>query len=154
MMGGLEANLHFRVYAAALMVTWAGCDGRGAEGHDAEELDKMMKNVRRANQAVGKAVGSGAFADAAKQLAIVKQGVDDSREFWVLNKKDDAIKFNKDVIAKIEAAEKLLSAPTPDPAAATAAVKEIGPACRSCHEVYRVRDADNNWVLKPGSIGE
>jgi cytochrome c556 len=135
------------------MVTWAGSMAVAQKVTTPEELDKMMKNVQRANQAVGKAVGSGAFADAAKQLAIVKKGVDDSREFWVLNKKDDAIKFNKDVIAKIEEAEKLLSAPTPDPAAATAAVKQIGPACRSCHEVYRVRDADNNWVLKPGSIG-
>ena len=149
----MEANLHFRVYAAALIVTWAGSMAVAQKVTTPEELDKMMKNVQRANQAVGKAVGSGAFADAAKQLAIVKKGVDDSREFWVLNKKDDAIKFNKDVIAKIEEAEKLLSAPTPDPAAATAAVKQIGPACRSCHEVYRVRDADNNWVLKPGSVG-
>jgi cytochrome c556 len=149
----LEANLHFRVYAAALMVTWAGAMAVAQKVTTPEELDKMMKGVQKANMAVGKAVASGAFADAAKHLAIVKQAVDDSREFWVQNKKDDAIKFNKDVIAKIESAEKLLSAPTPDPAAATAAVKQIGPACRSCHEVYRVRDADNNWVLKPGSIG-
>ena len=35
-----------------------------------------------------------------------------------------------------------------------AAMKQsVGPACRMCHEKYRVRDAENNWVLKPGSIG-
>jgi cytochrome c556 len=136
------------------MVTWAGSMVVAEKVTTPEELDQTMKKVQKANQAVGKAVGSGAFAEAAKQLAIVKQAVDDSREFWILKKKDDAIKFNKDVIAKIEAAEKLLTAPSPDPAAATAAVKEIGPACRSCHEVYRVRDADNNWILKPGSVGD
>jgi cytochrome c556 len=135
------------------MVTWAGSMVVAQKVTTPEELDKMMKNVQKANQAAGKAVQSGAFAEAAKHFAIVKQAVDDSREFWVLNKKDDAIKFNKDVIAKIEAEEKLLSAPTPDAAAATAAYKAIGAACRSCHEVYRVRDADNNWVLKPGSVG-
>ena len=69
------------------------------------------------------------------------------------HKKDDAIKFNRDTIAKIEAAEKLLTASAPDPAVATAAVKEVGGACRSCHEKYRERDADNNWIIKPGSIG-
>jgi cytochrome c556 len=136
------------------MVTWAGSMVMAEKVTTPEELDKTMKKVQQANQAVGKAVGSGAFAEAAKQLATVKQGVDDSREFWVMHKKDDAIKFNKDVIAKIEAAEKLLTAPTPDAPAAVAAVKQIGPACRACHEVYRVRDADNNWVLKPGSIDD
>ena len=99
--------MHFRGYAAALMVTWAGSMAVAQKVTTAEDLDKMMKNVSEPIRQSGKAVGSGAFADAAKQLAIVKQGVDDSREFWVLNKKDDAVKFNKDVIAKIEAAEKL-----------------------------------------------
>lgn len=118
-----------------------------------EDLDKMMKKVQPAMQAAGKAVGSNDFAEAGKQLAIVRQAVDDSRTFWVEHKKEDAIKFNKDTVAKIEEAEKLLASPAPDAAAATAAVKQVGAACRSCHEVYRVRDADNNWVLKPGSIG-
>jgi hypothetical protein len=31
-------------------------------------------------------------------------------------------------------------------------MKEVGGACRSCHGVYRTKDADNNYVLKPGSI--
>ena len=118
-----------------------------------EELDKMMKKVQPAMQAAGKAVGSNAFAEAAKQLAIVRQAVEDSRTFWIEHKKEDAIKFNKETVAKIEEAEKLLTGPAPDAAAATAAVKQVGASCRSCHEVYRVRDADNNWVLKPGSIG-
>jgi hypothetical protein len=135
--GALEANLHFRVFAAALVVTWAG----------------SMKNVQTANQAAGKAIKSGAYADAAKQLAVVKKAVDDSREFWIQHKKDDAIKFNTETVAKIEAAEKVLTGPSPDATAAMEAMKLVGAACRSCHEVYRVRDADNNWVLKPGSIG-
>jgi cytochrome c556 len=141
------------VYAAALMVSWAGSMVVAQKATTQEELDKTMKKVQTANQAAAKAVKSGAYAEAAKQLAVVKQAVDDSREFWVLNKKDDAIKFNKEVIAKIEAAETVLSGASPDATAAMEAMKVIGGACRSCHEVYRVRDADNNWVLKPGSIG-
>ncbi len=145
--------MHFRVYAAALIVTWAGAMVVAQKVSTPEELDKMMKKVQPAMQAAGKAVGSNAFAEAAKHLAIVRQAVDDSRSFWIEHKKEDAIKFNKETVAKIEEAEKLLTGPAPDAAAATAAVKQVGAACRSCHEVYRVRDADNNWVLKPGSIG-
>ena len=40
-----------------------------------------------------------------------------------------------------------------DPAAATAALKEVGASCRACHKVYRATDAEENFILKPGSIG-
>ena len=57
-------------------------------------------------------------------------------------------------VAKLEEVQKMLTAPKPDGAAVMAAMKQsVGPACRMCHEKYRVRDAENNWVLKPGSIG-
>ena len=38
-------------------------------------------------------------------------------------------------------------------AAAGASLKAVGAACRSCHQVYRATDADNNFILKPGSLG-
>ena len=64
------------------------------------------------------------------------------------------IEANKLTVEKIEAVEKMLAAPRPMRQAVMAALKqEVGGACRQCHEKYRVRDAENNWVLKPGSIG-
>jgi cytochrome c556 len=135
------------------MVAWAGSMVIAQKATTPEELDKAMKKVQPAMQATQKAIAANSFAEAAKQLAIVRQVMTDTREFWVLHKKDDALKANADTIAKLEAAEKILTGPSPDPAAAVAAVKEAGASCRSCHEPYRVRDADNNWVLKPGSIG-
>ena len=146
--------MHFRPIVAALLVTWAGATLIAQKMTTPEELDKGMKRLQSANQAAGKAINSGNFAEATKQLAIVKQALLDSREFWVHHKKDDAIAANKETVAKLEAIEKMLAAPGPDGAAVMAAMKqEVGPACRQCHEKYRVRDADNNWVLKPGSIG-
>ena len=150
----MEDNLHFRSSVAALLVVWAGAMVLAQKTVTPEDLDKAMKKVQQANMAANKAVGSGNFAEAAKQLAIVKQTITDSREFWTLHKKDDAIEANKETVAKIEAVEKLLAAPAPDAQAVQAAFKQqIGPACRQCHEKYRVRDAENNWILKPGSIG-
>ena len=119
-----------------------------------EDLDKTMKKAQPALQAANKALASGATAEASKQLAIIKQAIIDSREFWVLHKKQDALDANKVTMEKIEAVEKMLAAPSPDAQAVQAALKqEVGGACRKCHETYRVRDAENNWVLKPGSIG-
>jgi hypothetical protein len=136
------------------MVAWAGTLVVAQKITTPEELDNAMKAVQKANQAAFKAVKSGAYGDAAKQLAVVKKAIDDSREFWVQHKKDDAIKFNKETIASIEKAEKVIGGATPDATASLEAMKMVGAACRSCHEVYRVRDADNNWVLKPGSVGQ
>jgi cytochrome c556 len=120
----------------------------------ADDLDKAMKKVGPALQAANKALASGAPAEASKQLAIIKQVMTDSREFWVVHKKDDALEANKATLDKLEAVEKMLAAPSPDAQAVQAALKqEVGAACRQCHEKYRARDAENNWVLKPGSIG-
>jgi cytochrome c556 len=136
-----------------LLVTWTGSIVLAQKVTTPEELDKAMKKAQPAMQAAGKAANSNAFPEAVKQLAIMKQVMSDSREFWVQHKKEDALKANSDVVGKIEEAEKLLTGPAPDAATAVAAIKQVGAACRTCHENYRVRDADNNWVLKPGSIG-
>ena len=147
--------MHFKSCVAALLVVGAGALAFAQTKVTTEDdLDKAMKKVGPALQAANKALAGGAPAEASKQLAIIKQAITDSREFWVVHKKQDALDANKLTIEKIEAVEKLLAAPAPDAQAVQAALKqEVGAACRQCHEKYRVRDAENNWVLKPGSIG-
>jgi len=147
--------LHFKSCVAALLVFGAGALAFAQTKVTTEDdLDKAMKKVGPALQAANKALAGGAPAEASKQLAIIKQAITDSREFWVVHKKQDALDANKLTIEKIEAVEKLLAAPAPDAQAVQAALKqEVGAACRQCHEKYRARDAENNWVLKPGSIG-
>ena len=150
----MEANLHFKSGIAALMVLFAGAFVIAqSKVTTPETLDKTMKALQQAQMAAGKAINSGDFAEGTKQLALVKKALEDSREFWITHKKDDAIAANKESVAKLEDVQKLLAAPAPDGQAIMAAMKQtVGPACRQCHEKYRVRDAENNWVLKPGSI--
>ena len=118
-----------------------------------EDLDKSMKAAQKAMQGTQGAMKAGAPEDARKSLATLRELIESSREFWVTHKKDDAIKSNQEVIVKIDAADKVLSTTPVDTNAAAAALKEVGGACLTCHKAYRVRDAENNWVLKPGSIG-
>jgi len=118
----------------------------------ADDLDKAMKKVSTTQQAVNKAIQSNAFADAKKQVAVVKTALVDAENFWVVNKKDDAIKMSKETIAKVDALDKALSAPAPDAAAVTAAFKEVGATCGACHRAYRATDANNAFIVKPGSI--
>ena len=145
--------MRVRVYAGAVLFAWSAVVVGAQKVTTPEELDKVMKKVGPAMQATQKAVGAGAFADVKTQIATVRQGVLDSQNFWIEHKRDDALKFNKDALAKIDAFDQLVSAEKVDPAAAAASLKAVGAACRSCHQVYRATDADNNFILKPGSIG-
>jgi cytochrome c556 len=138
---------------AALLVAWSGSLLLAQKVTTPEELDKTMKKVQPAMQGFQKALKSESYADARTQLGIIRQAMQDSREFWVIHKKDDALKANEDVVTKLDALDKVLSATPVDSAAAAAAAKEMGGACLSCHKLYRERDADNNYILKPGSIG-
>ena len=115
------------------------------------QLDAVMKKAGAFRQ-VDKAIQSNNAADAKAQLAIVRQAVQDSQSFWVTHKKEDAVKLNKESLAKIDALEKVLSAGTLDVAAATAAYKDTGGSCRACHSQYRAEDENNAYILKPGSV--
>ena len=117
-----------------------------------EELDKTMKKIGPAQQAINKALMANAYADAKTQVQIVRQALTDAENFWTIKKKDDAIKFSREAIGKVDALDKALSAPTPDNAAVMAAFKEIGGACRNCHMTYRVQDENQQFILKPGSV--
>ena len=117
----------------------------------AKQLDEIMKKASAFRQ-VDKAIQSNNAADARKQLEIVENAVKESQSFWITHKKDDAVKMNKESLAKIDELEKVLSADTLDIAAATAAFKQAGGACRSCHQQYRIEDDKNEYHLKPGSV--
>ena len=118
----------------------------------ADDMDKAMKKIGNTQQTVNKMIQSMQYADAKKNVEIIKATLTDAENFWVLNKKADAQTFSKDVIAKIDALDKLLSDKAPDQAKATAAYKEAATACNSCHKVYRGVNADNQFIIKPGSI--
>jgi cytochrome c556 len=150
---GEETHVRFRVYAGVVLFGWAAVVVGAQKITTPEELDKIMKKSGPAMQATQKAIGASSFAEARKQMATVKQAVVDSQSFWVEHKREDAIKFNKESVAKMDEFEKLLSADKVDPAAATAALKAVGASCRACHQVYRATDAENNFILKPGSMG-
>jgi cytochrome c556 len=146
--------MRVRVYAGAMLIAWSGAlaVAQTQKVTTPEEYDKAMKPAGPALRAMGKALASGAYADVKKELATLKTAVVDTQSFWVHHKKDDAVKMNKDAIAKIEAFEQMIAAPTPDQAAAQAAMKEIGGACSACHKQYREQDAENNYKIKAGTI--
>jgi len=118
-----------------------------------EEYTKLMKSNAQANGANNKAIGSGAFADARTQVATLRQNFMALQGFWVDKKRDDAIGIVKDGLARLDALDKMLSAPTVDQMAAQAAAKEFGGAtCGACHKLYREGDAQTGFRFKAGVL--
>jgi cytochrome c556 len=138
--------------ATALLVALVGTIAVAQKVTTPAELDAAMKKVAAAQGATAKAIKSEAFADAKTQVATVKQALMDAENFWVVNKKDDAVKMSRESIAKVTALETALSAGTPDAQAAFAAFKEVGGTCAACHMAYRVQNEDKTYSLKPGTI--
>ena len=145
--------MRFRVYAGVLLFALSAGVVAAQKVTTPEELDKVMKKSGPAMQATQKAMGAGKYDEARKQIATVKQAVLDSQSFWVEHKRDDALKFNKETLAKLDTFEKMIATDTVDAATASAALKAVGASCRQCHQVYRATDAEENFILKPGSIG-
>jgi len=142
------------VYAGAMLIAWSGALAIAqTKVSTPEEYDKAMKPAGVAMRTIGKALASGAYADVRKELPALKAAIVDTQSFWVLHKKDDAVKMNKDALAKIEAFEKLVATDPVDAAVAAPALKEIGGTCASCHKQYREQDAEGNYKIKAGTIG-
>ena len=146
--------MRVRVSFLVVVLVWSGLllNAQGQKITTPEQLDKAMKVVGPAMQGVNKAVKSAAYVDARKQLAAAKQALSDASSFWVHHKKEDAQKFSTETLAKVDALDKILAAPTVDAETANTIARDVGVACRNCHQAYRVQ-VDGVYSLKPGSIG-
>ena len=138
---------------ASALVAVAGA-GMLAQGKvtTVEEYAKLMKANAQANGATNKAIGSGMFADARMQVATLRQNYMALQGFWADKKQADAITLVKDGLTRLDALDKLLSAPAPDQMAAQAAAKEFGATCGGCHKAYREGDAQSGFKFKAGVI--
>jgi cytochrome c556 len=142
----------FATFVVALAVSLSGVALMADKAKTPDDLDKAMKRVSTAQTALNKAVQAKGFADARKQLKQMDEGLEDAQNFWVINKKDDAIAFGKAAREKVAALDKLLAAPAPDAAAVTTASRDVAASCGGCHRIYRQADDNGNFVLKPGSV--
>lgn len=141
-----------RFLTLMLALTVAGTALTAEKAKTADDIDKAMKKIGTTQQTVNKAIQSMAYADAKKQLEIVEGTLKDAENFWVVNKKADAQQFSKDTLAKLDVLEKALTESKPDQMKVTQAYRDAATSCNSCHKVYRGTDANNQFIIKPGSI--
>jgi cytochrome c556 len=113
----------------------------------------LMKSNAQANGTLNKSLGSGAFADARMAVATLRANYTTLRTFWTEKKRDEALKIVNDGLARLDALDKLLAAPTPDQMAAQAAAKEFGGnTCGACHKQFRDGDAQTGFRFRDPTI--
>ncbi len=140
------------VWCAAVVLALSGAVLGAQKVTTPDALDKAMKAAGKASGAARTAVTSGDVAAAKTQLVTLRQAIKDSENLWAEKKKADGVKAVADTLARIDEAEKALSAATPDKDAASAALRGMATACGSCHMVYRATSEEGGFVLKPGTL--
>jgi mono/diheme cytochrome c family protein len=118
----------------------------------AEEYQKIMKAAVSGFQGANKAVGSGALADAKAQIALARPNFVILNDFWSSGKTADAAGLMKDLMTNLDAADKLLAAPTPDAMAVQASLKMAQQSCGACHKLYREGDQQTGYKIKAGVL--
>jgi hypothetical protein len=112
-----------------------------------------MKIVGVNFSAVNAAIASQDFPTAKAQLIRSRERLALTITFWRDRKKDDAVNILRDALNGMDDLDTLLSATPVNGAAASAAVKQIGTKCQSCHTAYREQDASTRaYRFKSGLV--
>lgn len=112
-----------------------------------------MKIVGVNFTAVNAAIARQDFPTAKAQLIRSRERLALTITFWRDRKKDDAIKILRDSLTGMDSLDTLLSATPVDAPATSAAVKQIGTTCQSCHAAYRDQDASSHaYRFKSGLL--
>lgn len=112
-----------------------------------------MKIVGVNFTAVNAAIARQDFPTAKAQLIRSRERLALTITFWRDRKKDDAIKILRDSLTGMDSLDTLLSATPVDVPATSAAVKQIGTTCQSCHAAYRDQDASSHaYRFKSGLL--
>jgi cytochrome c556 len=143
----------FLIWASSLLVVLAV--GVAAQAKmTLEEHAKIMKANAQAAGPLTKAVASNNSADARAQVATLRMNFMTLQGMWASVKKDDAVAIVKDGLSRLDAIDKMLSAPTVDQMAVQGAIKEFqGATCGACHKLYREGDGKTTpYTFKAGVL--
>jgi hypothetical protein len=142
------------VYAALVAVVLAGAVALAqapAKIATFQDHAALMKSNAQANNALGKALGSGSFADARAQVGTLRTNFTTLRTFWTEKKNETALKIVNEGLTRLEGLDKILGASAPDQMAAQAAQKEFAPnTCQACHKQFREGTAETGFKFRAG----
>jgi hypothetical protein len=109
------------------------------------DYSAKMKEIGSNNGMLGKAIQSGAAADAGKASAQLETLFKDVQAYWAAKKVDDATTFAANAVAAAQAISKAAAAN--DMMAATDARAKLASQCMGCHTAHREK-TDAGFIMK------
>jgi cytochrome c556 len=118
-----------------------------------DDFVKFMKTVGQNFGAVNASVAAADFESAKSQLTRSREQLAVTVTFWRDRKKDDALKFLKETLTRMDELDDALSMETIDKARVGAVLKQVNASCESCHAVYRdYNPATKTYSFKAGTV--
>ena len=99
-----------------------------------------------------RALEAGDYPAAKERLARAREQLATTVTFWRQRERDDAIRFVRTALGKLDDLDAALSVDGVDAGAASGLAGEAEATCSACHAVYREEDPAGGFRLKPGSI--
>ena len=113
---------------------------------DEEALDKAMKRIGPAFNAVRQAIAAAGGDTAKADAATLKAAFAETEAFWKKRDKPDALKWVADARSHADALERAIGAATWDEA--KTAASGLQQSCSACHGAYRQRLDDGTYRLR------
>jgi cytochrome c556 len=118
-----------------------------------DDFVKFMKTVGQNFGAVNASVAAGDFEAAKSQLTRSREQLAVTVTFWRDRKRDDALKFLKEAVTRMDDLDEALSAEKVDQARVATVLKQVNASCESCHTVYReYNPATKTYSFKAGTV--
>jgi hypothetical protein len=114
-----------------------------------------MKTLGPNFMAIDRSLADQDYATAKERITRAREQLSPTVTFWRDRERNDAISFLQDAVTRMDALDAALSVDTVDAGVVTALAREIGAACRACHEVYRDQDpVTQEYRLKLSAAGQ
>jgi hypothetical protein len=126
--------------AVALLATIGAALAESSKSDYADYDDDLMKDLERTIKYFEPDITGGNVAGVADDVAVLRQGFQyTERYFTRRGNAPDAVKISQDGLKALDAAQQAVNASQTDDAAAKA--RETAEACKSCHDLYKPKQA-------------
>ena len=141
------------VLAAAALLPPASSGQQGpypifTEAH----LDATMTTLGPNVAGVRAALAAGDYSTAKERAIRSREQLATTITFWRDRDREDAVRWLRTALKRLDALDTVLSVESVDAAAAASIADQIGEACTACHETYREPDGDGRYRVKSSAL--
>ena len=115
-------------------------------------LDATMATLGPNVAGVRAALDAADYSTAKERAIRSREQLATTITFWRDRDREDAVRWLRTALKRLDALDTVLSVESVDAAAAASIADQIGEACTACHETYREPDGDGRYRVKSSAL--